>query len=101
MLGISPVVVEQERIPPGTVTGLGGGGATTPVVGISPARATPESTHARATANAKRLIVCFSFEDASRLARKHDSVNTYKTIDTASRAVTNIRWFKTRTYYTH
>jgi len=36
-------------------------------------------------------FVCFSFEDASPLARKHDSVITYKTIDTGSRTEANIQ----------
>jgi hypothetical protein len=74
--------------------GLGGCGAGAPVVGISPAEAVPESTHARTSANAKCLILSlFSFElrNASRLARKQDSVNTYSAIDTASRGVSNIR----------
>lgn len=69
-------------------------GATAPVVWISPAWATPARAHARTIANAKRLII-FSFEaeDASALARKQPSVNTYMTIDIVSRAVTNIaRW---------
>src|SRR6185369_11568194 len=44
-------------------TGLGGCGAGEPVVGISPAEAVPESTHARTSANAKCLILSlFSFE---------------------------------------
>ena len=41
--------------------------------------------------------VCFSFEveDANLLARKQYSVNTYRAIDTASRAMTNIQgWLK-------
>jgi len=43
--------------------GLGGCGAGAPVVGISPAEAVPESTHARTSANAKCLILSlFSFE---------------------------------------
>ena len=73
---------------------LGGGGVTTPVEGISPAETLPESMHARTSANPKCLILSlFSFElrNASQLARKHDSVNTYKASDTASRAVSNIR----------
>jgi len=41
-------------------------------------------------------FVCFSFEDASPLARKHDSVITYKTIDTASCAMTNMRRWQKR-----
>ena len=53
--GTSPLVV---------ITGLGGGGgAITPVDGISPARAMPQRAHARTTANVKRLILSvFSFE---------------------------------------
>jgi hypothetical protein len=85
VLWISPAVV---------VLVPGGGGATAPVVWISPARAKPESTHARAIANAKCLILSvspFEVEDASPLARKQDSVNTYKTIDTGYRAMANIR----------
>ena len=88
VVGISPV----------TLTGLGDGDAVRPVVGISPARPIPESTQARVIANAKRLIVCFSFEDASPLARKQDSVNTYKTIDTASHAMTKIRCWQNKTF---
>ena len=83
VLGFSPA----ETVP-------GVGGATAPVGWISPARAAPESTQARAIANAKRLILSVSplrFRDASLVARKQDSVNTYKTIDTASSAMTNIR----------
>lgn len=87
MLWISPFVV--------TELDGGGGGGTAPVGCISPARAPPESTHARVIANAKRLICLFllEFEDASQLARKQNSVNTYRAIDTASCAVSNIeRW---------
>ena len=77
-------------------TGLGGCGAGEPVVGISPAEAVPESTHARTSANAKCLIlslISFELRNASRLARKQHSVNTYSAIDTASRGVSNIqRW---------
>jgi hypothetical protein len=68
---------------------FGGCGAGAPVVGISPAKTVPESTHARTSADAKCLILSlFSFElrDASQLARKQHSVNTYSTIDTVSRA---------------
>ena len=84
-------------ISPGAITVLGVGvGATTPVEWISPALTAPESTHARAIANAKRLILSVSplrLGNASLLARKQHSVNTYKTIDTASCVVTNIwRW---------
>jgi len=53
-VGISPVVI--------SVLGGGGGGDTTPVEGISPARAVPESMPAKRTANAKCLILRFSFE---------------------------------------
>ena len=84
--------------------GLGGCGAGAPVVGISPAEAVPESTHARTSANAIYLILSlFSFElrNASRLARKQDSVNTYSAIDTASRAVSNSRRWESKTSYTH
>ncbi len=82
--GTVPPVV---GISPATVIVPGVGGATAPVVGISPARATPESMHARAIANAKRLILFVSpLTDASPLARKQDSVNTYMAIDTTSRA---------------
>jgi len=69
------------------------GAGAVAVVCISPARVTPDSAHVRTIANAKRLILSFSplrFRNASRLARKHDSVNTYSAIDTASRAVSNI-----------
>jgi hypothetical protein len=77
--------------------GLGVGGATAPVEWISPARDAPVSTHARATASAKRLIFSVSpLTDASRLAKKQDSVNTYEPIDTTSRAVTNIRRWQLR-----
>lgn len=83
-------------ISPVVTTEFDGCGAVAPVVGISPAETVPESTHARTSANAKCLILSlFSFElrNASRLARKQHSVNTYTAIDTASRAVTNIpRW---------
>ena len=90
-------------ISPGAVAVLGGGGGVAaPVEEISPARATPESTHARAIANAKRLILSISpFEDASLLARKQDSVNTYEPIDTTSQAVTNIQRWQVRLLYTH
>jgi hypothetical protein len=54
VLGISPIVV--------AVLGGGGGGATTPVEGISEARAVPKSMHAKRTANAKCLIPGFSFK---------------------------------------
>ena len=87
-----------------TVTGLGAGAGAGAVVWISPARVTPDSAHARAIANAKRLILSVSplrFRNASRLARKHDSVNTYSAIDTASRAVSNIGAGKTRLSYSH
>ena len=89
-----PVSSLGVGISPAAVTVLGVGGATAPVVWISPARTTPESMHARAIASAKRLILSVSplrLRNASGLARKHDSVNTYKAIDTASRAVSNIR----------
>jgi hypothetical protein len=77
-------------------------GATAPVVWISPAWAAPDSAHARTIANAKRLIV-FSFEaeDASTLARKQPSVNTYKTIDIVSRGVANIARWQNTTSDTH
>jgi hypothetical protein len=39
--------------------------------------------------------------NASALARKHDSVNTYKAIDTASRAMTNIGRWQARLLTTH
>ena len=55
---VAPVVGTS----PAVFTGGGGGGAVAPVVGISPARAVPESTHAKRTANAKCLILRFSFE---------------------------------------
>jgi hypothetical protein len=61
----SGVVAPVEEISPliVAVLGGGGGGAVNPVDGISPARAMPESAHARTTANIKRLIVpIFSFE---------------------------------------
>ena len=86
------------------VTVLGDGGATAPVGWISPARAITESAHARENANAKRLILSVSplrLRNASTLARKHDSVNTYKTIDTASCAMTNIRALAKRLLYAH
>lgn len=60
--GISPVQ-SLEWISPGVTRELDPGGVVRSLVGISPARATPESTHARTTANAKCLIsYCFSFE---------------------------------------
>jgi hypothetical protein len=37
-------------------------GAGASVVWMSPAKAVPESAHARAIANTKRFIFCFSFE---------------------------------------
>ena len=60
-LGISPVldscsVRSLEGISPVVTTELDVCGAGTPVVGISPAVDVPESTHARTTANANRLI---------------------------------------------
>ena len=85
-----------------TVPGVGGSGAL--VVWISPARTTPVSTVARANARAKRLILSVSplrLRNASLLARKHDSVNTYNTIDTASCAVTNIWRWHVRLLSTH
>src|SRR3569832_386212 len=85
VVGISPSVRSNSQvvwISPGITTGLDGCGAVAPVLGISPARTMPESTHAREIAKARRLIVCFSFEDASQLARKQHSVNTYGAIDT-------------------
>ena len=91
-------------IPPFVAIELGVGVATAPVVWISPARAiAPESTPTKAIANAKRLILfhfSFEVEDASPLARKQDSVNTYKTIDTGYLAMTNIRrWQKHDSYH--
>ena len=66
MVGISPAAVAVVVvggattavvwISPRAVAGLGGGGGIAPVGWISQARPTPESTHARAIANAKRLI---------------------------------------------
>jgi hypothetical protein len=53
---------------------------------------------------AKRLICLFSFEveeNASLLARKQDSVNTYMGIDTAFRAVSNIPRWQARLLTTH
>jgi hypothetical protein len=41
--------------------------------------------------NVSFAFFSFEVEDASRLARKQDSVNTYKTIDTGLGAMTNIR----------
>ena len=64
-------VAPVEGISPVDDTEVGGGDAVAPVEGISPARAIPESTHARTTANVKRLILSASplkFEDASLLA---------------------------------
>jgi hypothetical protein len=94
MLDAGGVVWSPEGISPGAAVELGGGGiaARSPEC-ISPAEAVPESTHARATANVKCLILGFSFEfeDANLLARKQHSVNTYAAIDTASGAMTNIR----------
>lgn len=64
MLAISPGAVEPVvGISPAAVAvlvGGGGGGATIPVEGISPARTPPESAHARVIANAKRLILSVS-----------------------------------------
>lgn len=83
----SSVVAPFEGTSPLVITGLGGGGgATTPVVGTSPARAIPQRAHARTTANVKRLILSvfsFEFADASQLARNHISVYTYTSLDTA------------------
>lgn len=79
LLGISPVThtvldvgagAPVVGISPAAVTVLGAGGATAPVVWIAPARTTPESAHARAIANAKRLIVCFSFEECQYTGKK-------------------------------
>lgn len=42
--------------------GAGGGGAGASVDGISPAKVAPESTQARATAKAKRLICGLSLK---------------------------------------
>ena len=87
VVGSSPVVATLVVwISPGF-------GATTPVEGTSPARAVPKSIQAKRAAIAKCLILGFSFElrNASRLARKQHSVNTYGAIDTACRAVANIR----------
>lgn len=72
-LGISPVldtcgvVPTQVGISPGLTTKPGGFRS---LVGISPARAAPESMHARTTANANRLIPSVSplVEDANLLA---------------------------------
>lgn len=93
-MGISPVAV----------TALGVGDATAPVEWISPPWIAPESMHARAIASAKRLILFVSplrLRNASALARKHDSVITYKAIDTASRAVKNSGAGKARLLTTH
>ena len=100
VVGICPgAVAPVVGLSPVADTVHGGRGAATPVEGISPARATPKSTHARAIASAKRLISVspLRLRNASALARKHDSVNTYKAIDTASRAVTNIRALVSKT----
>jgi hypothetical protein len=62
----------------------------------------PESTHVREIANAKRLILPVSplrLRNASLLARKQDSVNTYTAIDTALRAVSNIQRWQSKTSY--
>lgn len=91
---VPPVVgISPGNIAPVLWISPGVGGATAPVEGISPARAVPESVNAKRTAIAKCLILGFSFElrNASRLARKQHSVNTYSAIDTASRGMTNIR----------
>ena len=88
VLGISPATVSTPPvvwISPVVTTEFDGGGDVAPVVGISPAETVPESTHARTSANPKCLMLSlFSFElrNASQLARKHDSVNTYRAIDT-------------------
>jgi len=76
-------------ISPVLTTEFDGCGAVAPVVGISPAEAVPESTHARTSANTMCLILSllsFELRNASRLARKQHSVNTYNAIDTVSRA---------------
>ena len=103
--GISPAATTPvEWVSPVITTELGGAGAGAPVVGISPAETVPESTHARTSANPKCLILSlFSFElrNASRLARKQHSVNTYSAIDTVSRAMTNIRMLVNKTSYSH
>lgn len=83
--------------------GGGGGGDVAPVEGISPARAMPQSAHARTTANVKRLIrsvFSFEFADASLLARNHISVYTYAALDTASRTAATIPPVSKR-FYTH
>lgn len=100
---VSPVIPVLQICPVGAIE-PGVGVATAPVVWISPARTTapPESTPAKAIANAKRLILfrfSFEVEDASPLARKQDSVNTYTAIDTGYLAMTNIRRWKSRTSY--
>src|SRR5919205_482712 len=86
---ISPVIpgVPPVGISPVSPVELEGGGAAPPVEGTSPARAVAESIHAIRTAVAKSFILGFSFElrNASRLARKQHSVNTYSAIDTAFR----------------
>ncbi len=91
MVGISPVATTELDVC----------GAGAPVVGISPAQTVPENTQARTTANAKFLILSVSpFEDASLLARKQHSVNTYMAIDTASRVAATIR-DASKSSYTH
>lgn len=89
---------------PYAATGVGVGvGDATPVVWISPARTEFQNTHARVIVKAKRLILPVSplrLRNASVLARKQDSVNTYTAIDTGLRAVSNIpRWQSTTSYH--
>jgi hypothetical protein len=82
------VAAPVEWISPVVATELDGCAARSPEW-ISPAQAVTENTHASAIASAKRLILSVSplrLRNASLLARKQHSVNTYKAIDTASRA---------------
>lgn len=61
VLDDSGAVAAVVGFSPAAITVFGaGGGATTPVGCISPARAAPESTHARAIAKAKRVILSVS-----------------------------------------
>ena len=99
----SSVVASVEMMSPLVDIELcgGGGGFVAPVEGISPARAMPQSAHARTTANVKRLIRSVSpLSDASLLARNHISVYTYAALDTASRTAATIPGVS-KCFYTH
>ena len=58
----SSVVASEVGVSPVVDSVHGGGGGVRSPEGISPARAVPESMHARTTANANCLIRSLSFE---------------------------------------